>query len=346
MKELIEKLKKTNRLNLDEWVRLLSENDNNFLSYVRNEAVKVRKDVYGDTVYIRGLIEISNFCKNDCYYCGIRKGNRNLERYRLSKEDILNCCHSGYNLGFRTFVLQGGEDPYFTDDIICDVVSEIHRKYPDCAITLSLGEKSLQSYKRYYDAGAERYLLRHETADPQHYAKLHPAAQSFENRIKCLEDLKSIGYQVGCGMMVGSPFQTVRCLAEDMVLLQSLRPHMVGIGPFIPHKDTPFRDMPSGSLQMTTYLLSLIRLTLPYALIPATTALGTLDKHGREEGILSGANVIMPNLSPGSVRQKYMLYNNKLSSGAESAENIELLKSNMNAIGYRVVIDRGDCKAK
>ena len=259
--------------------------------------------IYGHDIYIRGLIEFTNYCKNDCLYCGIRRSNKNAERYRLSKDDIMLCCHEGYDLGFRTFVLQGGEDPYYTDEKMVDIISSIKTEFPDCALTLSVGEKTHESYKAFFDAGADRYLLRHETANPMHYSKLHPSGLSWQNRINCLYDLKSIGYQVGCGFMVGSPYQTAEDLAQELIFLKKLKPHMVGIGPFIAHHDTPFRDEKSGTMELTLFMLGLIRLTLPYVLLPSTTALGTIHPLGREKGILAGANVIMPNLSPVSVRK-------------------------------------------
>lgn len=307
-------------------------------------AVLVRQAIYGTDVYVRGLIEISNICKNDCLYCGIRRSNRSCDRYRLTLEDILACADEGYDLGFRTFVLQGGEDGFFTDDVLCSLLGRLKAAHPDCAVTLSLGERSRESYQRLFDAGADRYLLRHETADPHHYAMLHPQEMSFENRLECLYQLKEIGYQMGCGFMVGSPGQTPEALAKDLEFIQTFRPDMCGIGPFIPHKDTPFRDQAAGTLELTCYLLSIIRLIHPPVLLPATTALGTIHPQGRERGILSGANVVMPNLSPVSVRKKYELYDNKICTGEESAQGLGCLKSRMASIGYTIVTDRGDIK--
>lgn len=308
-------------------------------------AQKKAQDTFGNRVYIRGLIEISNYCKNDCYYCGIRRSNKNAVRYRLSKEQILSCCKSGYALGFRTFVLQGGEDGYYTDELMCSVVREIRENYPDCAITLSLGERGCESYKKLYEAGADRYLLRHETADPEHYKKLHPPEMSYENRIKSLYELKEIGFQTGAGFMVGSPGQTAAHLARDLRFLCELQPQMCGIGPFIPHRDTPFGDKAAGTLRTTLFLLSVIRLLLPKVLLPATTALGTIDPKGRELGILHGANVVMPNLSPSEHRADYSLYDNKICTGDEAAECIRCLSLRMRSIGYQIVTDRGDYQA-
>ena len=288
------------------------------------------------------MIEISNYCKNDCIYCGIRRSNQNAERYRLSEEEILSCCESGYALGFRTFVLQGGEDGYYTDDLLEDLLHKIKAAYPDCAITLSLGERSRESYERLYTAGADRYLLRHETANEAHYGKLHPAEMSLKNRKQCLYTLKEIGYQVGCGIMVGSPYQTIDNLVEDLTFMKALNPHMVGIGPFIPQKDTPFGEMEPGSLEMTLFLLAIIRLMLPKVLLPATTALGTIHSRGRELGILAGGNVVMPNLSPVKVRKKYALYDNKICTGEEAAECLGCLGNRMESIGYKLVVSRGD----
>jgi biotin synthase len=310
--------------------------------YLYEKARWVRRQYYGRQVYIRGLIEITNRCKNDCYYCGIRKSNTQISRYGLTKEEILSCCAYGYERGFRTFVLQGGEDPGLSDDEIVNIVSLIHEKYPDCAITLSLGEKEKSSYQRYFDAGADRYLLRHETAEEQHYRRLHPPAMKLSHRMKCLEELKEIGYQVGCGCMIGSPFQTEENLAEDLMFMKRFQPHMVGIGPFISQKDTPFRDFQNGTLTQTLVMLGIIRLLLPRVLLPSTTALGTIHPKGREMGILAGANVVMPNLSPQQNRKKYLLYDNKLGTGEESGEGLELLKGKMNAIGYEIVTARGD----
>jgi biotin synthase len=341
---LAQKLISEKTLSKEEFVSLINERDRETEKLLCDEAVRVRKEIYGNSVYIRGLIEISNICKNDCFYCGIRKSNNNCERYRLSPEDIYSCCDEGYGLGMRTFVLQGGEDGYYSDDIVCEIVSNIKNKYPDCAVTLSLGERSKSSYKKLYDAGADRYLLRHETADKGHYNKLHPEKMSFDNRIKCLYDLKEIGFQTGCGFMVGSPFQTTGNIADDLLFIKSFDPDMCGIGPFIPHCDTVFKNENAGSVFLTCFLLSVIRLMKPNVLLPATTALGTLHPDGREMGIASGANVVMPNLSPQSVRKKYALYDNKLSDGAESAQSIEKLKNKMSLIGYEIVTDVGHIK--
>ena len=339
---LVDKLRKNKILSKDEFAELLLCEDAKTISYLRENAVEVRKEVYGEDVYIRGLVEISNFCKNDCMYCGIRKSNKKCQRYRLSKDDILECCRTGYPLGFRTFVLQGGEDSYYSDDMLCDVIKSIKSEFSDCAVTLSLGERCSESYKRLFSAGADRYLLRHETANEKHYAQLHPQNMSHANRLQCLDNLKSIGFQTGCGLMVGSPYQSVENIAEDLLYIASFKPQMVGVGPFIPHSDTPFKDFPAGSVDLTCKTLSIIRLMLPNVLLPSTTALGSLEEGGREKGILYGANVVMPNLSPENVRDKYALYNNKLSSGAEAAESLELLKKSINAIGYKIIVDRGD----
>lgn len=311
-----------------------------------DRAVKVRKEIYGSSVFIRGLIEISNICKNDCLYCGIRKSNSDCERYRLSPEQITECADEGYELGFRTFVLQGGEDGYYTDEILCDIIKRIKEKHPDCAVTLSMGERSYESYKHLRDAGADRYLLRHETADAAHYGRLHPENMSFNNRMRCLKNLRKIGYRVGCGFMVGSPYQTSKTIAKDLKFIEEFKPDMCGIGPFVPHKDTPFADMASGTAHLTCYLLSIIRLIYPPVLLPATTALGTIHSEGREMGIQAGANVVMPNLSPASVRKKYELYNNKICTGEESAQLISDLSERMRRIGYEVVTDIGDIRLR
>lgn len=342
IKSTINKAKQSRNISLEQLKLLLETNDDENIRFMREEAVKVCQKTYGNQVFIRGLIEFTNFCKNDCYYCGIRRSNSHADRYRLTKEQMLDCCASGYELGFRTFVLQGGEDGYFTDDKICDLVSVIKEKYPDCAVTLSIGEKSRESYKRYFDAGADRYLLRHETADEAHYKKLHPEEMSLAHRKQCLWDLKEIGYQVGCGFMVGSPGQTVETLYEDLQFIRELQPHMVGIGPFISQKDTPFADKASGTMEQTLKLLAIIRLIQPHVLLPATTALGTIHPKGRELGILSGANVVMPNLSPVNVREKYKLYDNKICTGDEAAECRYCMENRMKSIGYEVAVSRGD----
>lgn len=342
MNEWIQKLKETHNLSREEWISLIANRSDVLADELFAEARKVRQQSYGNTIYIRGLIEFTNHCKNDCFYCGIRKSNGNAERYRLSKEEILSCCKTGYALGFRTFVLQGGEDGYFTDKRLCDIVSSIKGLYPDCAVTLSVGEKSRESYQSLFDAGADRYLLRHETFDFTHYGKLHPASLSAKHRQQCLWSLKEIGYQVGTGFMVGSPYQTAENLADDMLFIKQLNPQMVGIGPFIPHHDTPFGDRAAGSLELTLFMLGLLRLMLPKVLLPATTALGTISPNGRELGISAGANVIMPNLSPVDVRQNYLLYDNKLCTGNEAAESLETLKKTMENIGYQIVVSRGD----
>ncbi len=305
-------------------------------------ADKVRKEHYGTDIYLRGLIEFTNYCKNNCYYCGIRRDNIRLKRYRLSEEEILSCCEEGYRLGFRTFVLQGGEDPYYTDERICGIVANIRQKFPDCAITLSIGEKPRESYQAYFDAGADRYLLRHETASDEHYAKLHPLQMSLDDRKRCLFDLKAIGYQVGSGFMVGSPYQTTENLISDLRFLQQLSPDMIGIGPYIKHKDTPFRDKENGSLELTLRLVAILRLMFPYALIPATTALGSIHPQGRERGLKAGANVVMPNLSPVGVRELYKLYENKLCTGEEAAQCRSCLEQRIISAGYKAVTSRGD----
>lgn len=342
--ELIEKLEKRHTLLTTEYEQLILSYSDSLAEFIAQKAVKVRKQIYGNKIYIRGLIEISNICKNDCLYCGIRKSNIECERYRLSPEEIFECCDSGYDLGFRTFVLQGGEDGFFSDSVLCDIVYKIKSKYADCAVTLSVGERSYDSYKNLYNAGADRYLLRHETASLEHYNKLHPKTMSFENRIKCLYNLREIGYQVGCGFMVGSPYQTAGNLAKDLKFIEEFKPDMCGIGPFIPHKNTQFRNEKAGTVELTCFLLSIIRIICPDVLLPATTALGTIDSNGREKGIMSGANVVMPNLSPNSVRKKYTLYDNKLYTGEEAAERVKELDKRMKNIGYEIVIDCGNRK--
>lgn len=342
IKELIDKLRRTHDLSDEEFLTLIPAEEAD--AQLASAAEEVRGQNYGDKIYLRGLIEFTNYCKNNCYYCGIRGGNKDLQRYRLSKEQILSCCKEGYALGYRTFVLQGGEDPYFTDEKICDIVSDIRSLYPDCAITLSIGEKSKESYEKYFDCGANRYLLRHETADAELYSKLHPSQMSLENRKRCLFDLKAIGYQVGAGFMVGAPHQTMQNIITDLRFLQELEPDMIGIGPFIPHAQTPLRDFSGGSAELTLKLLSILRLMFPYVLLPATTALGTLHPRGRELGIKAGANVVMPNLSPTDVRKLYELYDGKICTGDEAAQCRGCLEARVASVGCRVVTDRGDVK--
>ena len=341
--KLIDKLETEHTLTLSQYEQLITNKTEKIINYAKTKADGVRREVYGNDVYIRGLIEVGNYCRNDCFYCGIRKSNQKCERYLLSKDEILMCCKEGYSLGFRTFVLQGGEG-VLKVDFICDTVKEIKQKYPDCAVTLSLGEYSFDEYKKMREAGADRYLLRHETADSEHYSKLHPKEMLYENRMRCLKDLKSLGFQVGCGFMVGSPYQTAKTLAKDLKFIEEFSPEMCGIGPFITHKDTPFSTHPSGTLDDTLFLLALVRLIKPNVLLPSTTALGTIDENGREKGILAGANVVMPNLSPISVRKKYALYDGKICSDAESAQNKADLEKRMQNIGFKIVTARGDIK--
>lgn len=340
--ELIDRLHKEHTLTRGEFITLIKERDEENASYLaslaREEAVKI----YGNGVFPRGLVEFTNYCKNNCYYCGIQGSNQHANRYRLSKDEILSACENGYQLGYRSFVLQGGEDPHYSDDVMIPIVSEIRKRYQDCAITLSLGERSKESYQKLYDAGADRYLLRHEAATPELYQKLHPESLSLENRIQCLWNLKEIGYAVGTGFMVGAPYQTVENLVDDLLFIQKLDPQMVGIGPFVPHHDTKFKDYPSGTVELTTYLTSILRLMNPHLLLPATTALGTIDPRGREKGILAGANVVMPNLSPVAVRKDYSLYDNKICTGEEAAECAGCLGRRLASIDYELVFTRGD----
>ncbi|SFT78073.1 biotin synthase [Selenomonas sp. GACV-9] len=341
-KNLLDQLAKDHTLPFDGFVELLAHPDEGLQAHAASLAVETTQQYYGNKVFSRGLIEFTNICQNNCYYCGIRAGNENVQRYRLTDEQILQCAATGYQLGFRTFVLQGGEDPYYTDDKICRLVQQLKHNHPDCAITLSIGEKSRESYERFRQAGAERYLLRHETATPAHYHRLHPPSLSAENRYACLHTLKELGFQTGAGFMVGSPGQTPEDLARDLLFLHKLQPEMVGIGPFIPAAGTPFAQEPAGTLNETLFLLSLIRLLLPDVLLPATTALGTIDPRGREKGILAGANVVMPNLSPKSVRKKYQLYDNKICTGEEAAECIVCLTKRIESVGRELAVDRGD----
>lgn len=341
-KELINKLEQEGVLSRQEFEFLLKGYTKEDVQYANEKAGKIRDEVFGKNVYIRGLIEFTNFCKNNCFYCGIRNGNEKVTRYRLTTEQVLSCCKQGYDLGFRTFVLQGGEDEEMEDERLVELVAAIRQEYPDCAITLSLGERTRESYEKLYRAGVNRYLLRHETADERHYQKLHPRDMSLVNRKQCLKDLKEIGYQTGCGFMVGTFGQTEKELAKDLLFIYELQPQMVGIGPFLPHKDTPFGMFPPGQLELTLYLLSLVRIMKKNVLLPATTALATLHEDGRKLGILAGANVVMPNLSPNEVRENYSLYNGKKHTGSESAQTLQQLEKEMASIGYHIDKSRGD----
>lgn len=345
MKQTIDTIRSRRNITLSQLGALLTTGDKEVVQYLYDTAHAETQRVYGDKIFMRGLIELTNHCKNDCYYCGIRRSRTDVHRYRLTRDEVLECCKTGYDLGFRTYVIQGGEDGWYDDEKLCDIVSAVRKGYPDCAITLSIGERSRESYQRLYDAGANRYLLRHETADATHYGRLHPADMSFDNRIRCLHDLREIGYQVGCGFMVGSPYQTVETLYKDLQFIRSFQPHMVGIGPFVPAADTPFADRPAGSVETTLRLLSIIRLLHPTVLLPATTALGTLHPRGRELGILAGANVVMPNLSPKDHRKDYSLYDNKLCTGDEAAECRVCLDRRIRTTGSHLVVDRGDYPA-
>lgn len=330
-------------MNKNELTELIRLNSKYTDKSIMDSALSLKQENYGDKIFARGLIEISNICKNNCYYCGIRAENKNVIRYRLSKEEILDCCETGYHLGFRTFVMQGGEDLYYTDKMMCDIITSIKEKYPECAVTLSIGEKSKETYKAYKSAGADRFLLRHETADTCHYNKLHPESLTLESRKKCLYDLKECGFQVGAGFMVGSPYQTFENLADDLLFLKELEPHMVGIGPFLPHHETPFADFEKGSYELTITMVALTRLLLPKVLLPATTALATLNpQRGRIDAFLAGANVVMPNLSPQDHRKDYSLYDDKLSTGNEAAQSIKLLDAEIKKAGFTLDMSRGD----
>ncbi len=342
MKQIIETLRAQRDLSDAELIALITRDSDDSDLFAAADAV--RRERYGTDVFLRGLIEFTNVCQNDCYYCGIRRSNPHADRYRLTQEQILQCCANGYEMGFRTFVLQGGEDPRNTDAWVCSVVDKIKTAYPDCAVTLSIGEQSRASYQAYFDAGADRYLLRHETASDAHYRKLHPKEMSLEHRKRCLFDLKDIGYQVGAGFMVGSPWQTPKELVADLRFLQQLQPDMIGIGPFIPHHETPFADKSAGTLALTLRMLSILRLLFPYVLLPATTALGTISPIGRELGLKAGANVMMPNLTPTDARKQYDLYDNKICMDEEAAKCRLCQEGRVRSVGYQIVSDRGDVR--
>lgn len=343
LRSLLEKLDSGVKLYREEFACLMSAEPSVLNAVASDMAGDIARRTFGRRVFLRGLIEISSFCKNDCLYCGLRASNKDAQRYRLSREEILERCEAGYELGLRTFVLQGGEDLALTDEWVADVVREIKKRFAGVAVTLSLGERDKVSYRRFKDAGADRYLLRHETYNADHYARLHPQTMSRDARVACLHTLKRLGFQTGAGMMIGSPGQTPATLADDLMFLQELRPEMVGIGPFIPAHGTPFEHEPKGSVERTLSLISVVRIMFPRANIPATTALVTLDAKGREKGIMAGANVLMPNISPKEQRAKYSIYDNKANTGLESIEGLEELKERLAAIGYTVDWGRGDC---
>jgi len=323
-------------------LRMITTTDKAEQDLLFRRARAVCDEHYGRRVYFRGLIEFTNYCKNDCYYCGIRGSNKALSRYRLTEEEILDCCRQGDTLGYNTFVLQGGEDPWFTDERMVAIIRAIRSEFPSHAITLSIGERSRESYQALFDVGANRYLLRHETANEEHYARLHPASMQLSSRKECLYNLREIGFQTGAGMMVGAPWQTPETLLEDLLFLRELQPHMVGIGPFIPQSDTPFRSFPGGTVELTLRMIALCRLILPQALLPATTALGTIDSRGREKALMAGANVVMPNLSPIGVREQYALYDNKICTGEEAAECRCCLENRIRTAGFEPDLSRGD----
>lgn len=340
--EIIKQLKYTHSAARDQLLQLLSSMDTKQFQYLLQCGKELTQAQFKNKIYTRGLIEFTNFCKNDCYYCGIRKSNKSADRYRLTKEQILECCKNGYQLGFRTFVLQGGEDPYYSETVMTDIIAAIHKQHPDCAITISFGEHTKETYKAYYTAGADRYLLRHETANPLHYEKLHPKLLTLQNRLKCLQDLKEIGFQTGCGFMIGSPYQTTENIVEDILFIKQFAPHMIGVGPFIPHKDTGFYDRKPGDLQTTLAVLAILRLMNPNAMIPATTALGSIHATGREQGIEAGANVLMFNLSPTTVKEKYVLYNNKICLQEDTLQSVKSMEEKLQTLGYTFAVDRGD----
>ena len=344
VKSLINKLNKNKFLDKEDWIYILDNYSDEDIEYAQKTAQEITVSKFGKRIFFRGIIEFSNICKNDCYYCGIRKSNKCIARYRLTAEDIMECAKDGYKHGFRTFVLQGGEDGYFNDDVLCDIVKSIKTEFPDCAVTLSVGERNKKSYQRLLDAGADRYLIRHEAACARLYGEIHPSIQKHEERMECLYNLKEIGFQTGCGFMVGVPYQTNSDIADDMVFMQNFKPHMVGLGPFLPHKDTPFGEFKAGSVEKTLLLISLTRIMLPNVLLPSTTALGTAKGDGRQLGVLAGCNVVMPNLSPENVRKKYMLYDNKIGTEFNAETGIKMLREQMEEIGYEVVCAKGDYK--
>ena len=342
MKELIDQLRDTGHLPAEGFFALLTMRDREAEAYLMEQARQVAVQRFGRGIYVRGLIELSNVCRNDCLYCGIRRSNGRVERYTLTREQVMNCCEQGYEIGFRTIVLQGGEWGEERSQWIADLVAEVKQHWPDCAITLSLGEHPRETYALWRQAGADRYLLRHETRNERLYSLLHPRGMTIEHRLQCLDWLQELGFQVGAGFMVGAPFQSLRSIVEDIQFLVAFRPQMIGIGPFIPQHDTPLARFPAGTVEMTARIYAILRLALPQALIPSTTAMATLAPGGRLRGILAGANVVMPNLSPVESRAKYSLYDNKASLGAESAQGVMQLSRELATIGYSIDWSRGD----
>ena len=342
MKRLIDQLRDNHQLSPDGYWTLLTMHHPDDVEYLMLQAREVAQRQFGKSIYLRGLIELTNVCRNDCLYCGIRRGNTHVTRYTLTREQVIESCAQGYRIGFRTFVLQGGEWGEERSAWIAEIISEIRQRWRDCAITLSLGEHPRDTYALWRNARADRYLLRHETHNERHYSLLHPQGMTIGHRLQCLDWLKELDYQVGTGIMVGSPFQSLKSLVEDIQYLIEFKPHMIGIGPFIPQHDTPFARFPAGSVEMTARLYAILRLALPHALIPSTTAMATLSPTGRLHGILAGANVVMPNLSPIDNREKYALYDNKAALGAESAQGIQLLSDELATIGYKIDWSRGD----
>ncbi len=345
IKSLVENLESDRRLDAEGYKILLDNAvPDSDINELYTAARRCADSIFGRNVRVRGLIEITNYCRNNCYYCGLRRDNLNLHRYALTDSEIMECCQVGYESGLRTFVLQGGENPAFTADRVTHLVADIHSTFPDAAVTLSLGEWPDEAYRRFYEAGARRYLLRHETHNPDHYSSLHPSEMSSANRLRCLSTLKSLGYQTGTGIMVGSPCQTIDNIVEDIMYMEQLSPEMIGIGPFLPHRDTPFHNYPAGSISTTLRLISIFRLMFPGANIPSTTALATISDKGRNLGIMAGANVVMPNLSPIKIRKYYSLYDNKAVSGAEAIDGLKILGDELSEIGFQITTERGDFK--
>lgn len=341
--ELLDKLNTTNWLDDSEIYELLDLFSPSSLNYAKELALNKSLEIFGNNIFYRGIVEFTNICRNNCYYCGLQKANKNISRYRLTQDQILACCANGYEFGMRTFVLQGGEDPSF-DNQLTDIICELHQKYSDCAITLGVGEREREIYQKWYDSGADRFLLRHETADKSHYEKLHPDYQKYENRMDCLHILKEIGYQTGAGMMIGSPYQTKKNIADDLIFLRDFKPEMIGIGPFIPHKDTLFKAEKTGDFELTLFSVALVRLLLPHSLIPATTAMDTVRVNGRLETIKAGANVIMLNITPLKERKNYQLYNKMAELDGNNPLDIKRINQKLEKIDYKAVIDRGDFK--
>ena len=335
--ELIAKAAATRSLSRGELIELLSDDDCNEALFAA--ADDVRRRYVGDGIHLRALIEFSNICRNNCCYCGLRRDNRNIKRYRIDADTIFNLAeYAARNMGLKTIVLQSGEDMFFDRDKLCDIIRRI--KTLDVALTLSIGEKTAAEYKAYKAAGADRFLLRIETTDRDLYHQLDPG-MSWQNRRRCLADIAAAGLEVGSGVMVGLPGQTIESLADDILFFREINADMIGIGPFIPHPDTPLKDAAGGTLEMSLKVMALTRLLLPDINIPATTAMETLAPDGQTKALQAGANVIMPNVTLTQYRRHYELYPGKSTTNYTPDESLKVLRDKITGINRFVATDKG-----